>query len=703
MIANVMTSNGLIAESGVTVFCFRDSLTKIRHLFPQMEVHDDLHAHLQVKPLSKSNVCPRSNGKHDLARLDSSSKESESFVTPLPADSQLSDPQQYYSTHWKLPQHQQCVNSWDAAVLHKSSSQTAAHSAQHPTSQRRPASLSLGLSSGQGYAGAAATQSAASYGTQYPAAAALASYDPGVLDGPAQPSASDYSGSFSLQSGMMSPAAFVHNAQQMLLQQQQQMQQLQQQQQLQVSFQQQQRRSLPQKQQQHKEQPQRSHSSVAAAATAIASLAAAGCTRQQQQQAEGDSATSTMRAMLGDKTFYSIRSLLLKQQESFVQQMFELHRVVRVQNMACSEVADPLHKLTEQYSNRALARMQTSLLQNHRSSTKPSTSVSTPAAADQLASSCLRQHRCMPAGARPVDTDDCGAAAAADLPVHAQLLLNLPRTMRAAVAAATAGSDCTRSDVAAAKCYVQRESGLLRPVAAVGPVRLPLEKGFTGASAAAAAAAAKEEANGSGQYDEQQQQMPPPRRMIPEQAAQHQQRQQHQQSRQAAAAARTTNTSTARQSSSAATSTGLNLFRPAPQIDLSVATRFLAGGDQQSTTSGHYSFDPHSYWMKKHYGGASATAGNEQQQSSGVGSRSCQGAVSTLQKQQQQHPVSAAAAMPSGKECESAAAAAAPPTVLQWWQDPAATFGEVGLMDTADGGGGAAAGAVQCDVHNGVR
>jgi hypothetical protein len=65
-------------------------------------------------------------------------------------------------------------------------------------------------------------------------------------------------------------------------------------------------------------------------------------------------------------------------------------------------------------------------------------------------------------------------------------------------------------------------------------------------------------------------------------------------------------------------------------------------------------FDPHSYWMARHFGGAAL--------------------------QQQEEAAAAVAAAAAAAAAAGAPSASARP-VVQWWHDAAATFGEVGLLD----------------------
>jgi hypothetical protein len=491
-----------------------------------------------------------------------------------------------------------------------------------------------------------------------------------------------------------------------------------------------------------------------------------------------------------------MRSLLIKQQETFMQQMFDLHRLNRVQNMAWSEVMmnHEHNHLTEVYGQQALAAL---------NNAKP-----------QLLQGCAGRGSSarIDAPEQQLQRDDGGAAAVAALPVHMALLANIPSAMKAAVS--QPGSDSIKA-LNVLRYYARQGPGIIRPLAikstarsagVAGKGHCSSSAGLMGLAAAAAAAAsvggpamsgeetvqaaevapavaarfATQQQHGtdsSAAYrqqrqpphrntstrslqshpqpvpaspaaaavgsdvsnfhmfskppayrtSQQQQQvhqgdMPPPPPMLPELAAQHA----------AAAVAAAAAQQQQQQVDSVGAAgfqsvSGLNVFRPMPQIDPSFASKFLAGsqgGLSSSAVSAQPAFDPHSYWMKKHFGAASSIS---QQQG--------QDAVPTQQQQQQQQHqtaafdelVSAAAAvagahdsswrqhlaadatdanaavvaaatagyvagwggtssmsLPVQDQADVAldpAAAAAAPRPVHWWQDAEATFGEIGLLD----------------------
>ncbi|KAF6254396.1 hypothetical protein COO60DRAFT_322873 [Scenedesmus sp. NREL 46B-D3] len=245
---------------------------------------------------------------------------------------------------------------------------------------------------------------------------------------------------------------------------------------------------------------------------------------------------------------------------------------------------------------------------------------------------------------------------------------------------------------------------------------------------------------------QQQQDMPPPPRMAPEQAAQHvaaaaaqQQQMQHEQQQ---AVAAVMDAAAGMQQGAA----GLNVFRPMPQIDPTFASKFLAGGQGGAGAAAALGaaaprFDPHAYWMSKHYGGGAASSQQSQQQqqqeqqqvssASGQDAAAAGAAAAAVASglmgdamvaaaaacgggamrdahmaeagsaggaaSKQQHlsmaaasglaGLAAAAAAASAAAVDPAAAAATPRPVVHWWQDAAATFGEIGLMDPNACGG----------------
>lgn len=263
-----------------------------------------------------------------------------------------------------------------------------------------------------------------------------------------QPCISDCTASQSSPGAMVSPAAFVHSAQQMLLQQQQQMRQLEQQQ------------LLLAKQQQLSGSTSLYQEQSSLAAPAVTKLTAAGLAQIAQHSTQAPCSPRSVRAALGDRAYFSIRSLLLKQQEAFVDQIYELHRLVRVQQMATSESQHEHQLLTKQYSQTAVSQVQRSLSLAGHSTGQPTASAATTAAAPRASKGTKTPAA---AGKQAVGVDDRGEAAVAQLPIHAVLLGNLPRTMRAAVSAPSNKEFAGSLD--RSRYYAKAAAGLLKPVA----------------------------------------------------------------------------------------------------------------------------------------------------------------------------------------------------------------------------------------------
>jgi hypothetical protein len=116
----------------------------------------------------------------------------------------------------------------------------------------------------------------------------------------------------------------------------------------------------------------------------------------------------------------------------------------------------------------------------------------------------------------------------------------------------------------------------------------------------------------------------------------------------------------------------LNVFRPTPQFPPAEATRFLAGPVVNAP-----GFDPHSYWMRKHYGGSGPTLSTPAPAtapgtSGGLAGGEGPGEVVSA-------PLGGAGQ--EGGRSASASQGGPGPGPLCWWKDPAATFGELGCVD----------------------
>jgi hypothetical protein len=121
----------------------------------------------------------------------------------------------------------------------------------------------------------------------------------------------------------------------------------------------------------------------------------------------------------------------------------------------------------------------------------------------------------------------------------------------------------------------------------------------------------------------------------------------------------------------------LNVFRPTPQFPPAEASRFLAGPVVHGAGSG---FDPHSYWMKKHYGGsgpALSTPAPATAPATSGGMAGGPGAAEVVSA-----PVGGGGG--GGEEGgRSASASQGGPGGAPscWWQSPMGTFGELGCVD----------------------
>eukprot|EP00775_Hariotina_reticulata_P001726 gene1726-2069_t len=139
----------------------------------------------------------------------------------------------------------------------------------------------------------------------------------------------------------------------------------------------------------------------------------------------------------------------MKQQETFMQQLFDLHRLNRVQNMAWFEVMThhEHHHLTQVYGQEALAAL---------NSSKPQGSVGRGSSAFTGAAQQQQLQT------QQVQLDDGGAAAVAALPVHMALLANIPSAMKAAVSQPGSGSIAALN---VHRYHVRQGPAIIRPVA----------------------------------------------------------------------------------------------------------------------------------------------------------------------------------------------------------------------------------------------
>ena len=513
---------------------------------------------------------------------------------------------------------------------------------------------------------------------------------------------------------------------------------------------------------------------VATAPTAAAAVAGGGPSSSTRTTPED------MRARLGNRNYYMIRAMLLQQQETFVQQVFELHRLHRTQQHLSAELNSPEYQMTAQFAKEAVAVMRS--LTGGANPSGVTTSPVPPAAAIIRP----RTPQITKATAEEVAADDGGAAAVAVLSVHMALMPQVPSAMRRVVPQPTdfRGMEPSRyqvrRDTPGIRCPIPSRFVPRNSNAAGGPAMSgdTVEAGRTGnqksllgkraspcvssgeqpgakrqlewagvnAMAGGVKAGGMPAAAGTG-----------PKKMMSmpevpsgvklaqngsvkavsevqapsvgagrecgsddmqmqtgsgEQQEQQQEGGEEQQSKDlgggsqmqgqvssgaataaaaiagplAAAAAAMAGTAGAVAAVAAAGVAGvapcmtptmgapLNVFRPNPQISPAVASRFLAGDPLHNR-----GFDPHSYWMKKHYGnsssqqqGPAASQGDTQQQQEkeGVEDRvsPAPAAAATVR--------GAAVAVEVGTATDPAA-----PKVVHWWQNAEATFGEPGLID----------------------
>jgi hypothetical protein len=504
-----------------------------------------------------------------------------------------------------------------------------------------------------------------------------------------------------------------------------------------------------------------------------------------------------MRAQLGNRNYYMIRAMLLQQQETFMQQVFELHRLHRTQQHLSAELNSPEYLMTAQFAKEAVAVMRSAAagtnpsLVTGRPSPSPAAAARAPAAAAAAKNSSggmaggMRAAQIVKATAEEMAADDTGAAAVALLSVHMALMPQVPSVMRKlvpqpkdfrgmepsryqvrwdapgvhcpipsrfvlrnssgaggpAVSGDTVeagpdgnkksllgkrGSPCVTSGV---QPGVKRQQELVRAADAVGKVQaataatggqgatgVPVPKSSLGPKlpqngsvgtlpdSAAVASAGREcgsddvqvQLSGSGEEPEQQHEGCEEQQSKDTGGGSQLQGQVSSGAATAAAAmAGPLATAAAIMSGAAgavaaaaaagaapvppcippAIGAPLNVFRPNPQISPSVASRFLSGDPLHNR-----GFDPHSYWMKKHYG--SSISGQQQQQTTPAmsqGEKEQQQKVLVVEDRASPLPADMAAAALNG--VGGAQDAPAAPKVVHWWQNAEATFGEPGLID----------------------
>jgi hypothetical protein len=180
-------------------------------------------------------------------------------------------------------------------------------------------------------------------------------------------------------------------------------------------------------------------------------------------------ADATRRA-LGERGFYLARATILRQQETFRAQVFELHRLARTQAALEAEHAAPHAAATAAYAAEAEALL-----------AARATAAGTPSARkrpreapeDEGAGplpALAKRREPPPGGQRPVEEDDRGAHAVGSLPLHVSLMLNIPSRLRKGILAGAPAGASAPAAVAADLFWAPRKTaGVRRPVASRYP------------------------------------------------------------------------------------------------------------------------------------------------------------------------------------------------------------------------------------------
>jgi hypothetical protein len=180
-----------------------------------------------------------------------------------------------------------------------------------------------------------------------------------------------------------------------------------------------------------------------------------------------------MRAALGERGFYLARAMILRQQEAFRAQVYDLHRVARAQAALAAELAAPHAAATAAYAAEAAA-----LLASRRAPDQPDDASGQPdggrkrgRGGDDAGGAAKRREAALPPGGeRPVGEDDRGARAVESLPLHMSLMLNIPSRLRKGILAGAPPGASAPASVAADLFWAPRKTaGVRRPVASRYP------------------------------------------------------------------------------------------------------------------------------------------------------------------------------------------------------------------------------------------
>lgn len=407
------------------------------------------------------------------------------------------------------------------------------------------------------------------------------------------------------------------------------------------------------------------------------SAAADACTWQ---------APGSMKRQLGKRNFYLVRSLLVRQQEAFVGQLWELHRVHRIQQYLWTELVSPDHDMTAHFEKEACDVL-------HSQPSLPCPSTLAPGLA------------LVPRGIDPKSVDDLRVAATASLPVHVGLMQHLPSSMKKAVSSQPAR-------VVPDQYFMPRHiAGVHKPVAArmcppagaramsgdptvqvsprqqhTGPQYSSRAQCEAGEKDTAAQPAPKAQPVHSQQQPvEANKPHSGPVAVHPQPAVEccfkvpQQQLPGHYQDAVGARQGQQQPSSSMtllQDAINGADAQPLNAFRPNSQISPHFASQFLAG-----QPAGMPSFDPHAFWFAKHFQTHMQQQQQQQLQASSAADAAATAAPSS------QHAVQESATAPEQQQPQPSSAPAGPSAVpaksnsqvVRWWQDPNALFGQLGL------------------------
>lgn len=334
-------------------------------------------------------------------------------------------------------------------------------------------------------------------------------------------------------------------------------------------------------------------------------------------------APPAMISKYGERQFHMFRSIMLHQQEMFTSQLYELHRLVKMQKCLASELSSVQHPMTAHYEGEVMKLLEScrqqqealqlrqrflsdiALLKNLPSSLRSEIS-SSPSS--QVSSAAYKVPRTRPGVLCPVPSRMCSSGA--KLP--SDETISQPTVMQ---------SRGKTKDVLLEAKESPFNASIETPAQVGEAPSIVQQIGLTGSDEVAVSG--------------KEQVITTTRSLLPQLPV---------------------------------------LFQPPPLPPMPMASRLLQGGFGGG-------FDPHAFWFAKHYDNTHTKPSGGSK--GAPGDKPCQGSAAEKRCQVEElTPVVGAAHPGPGPPGSSSAGGAGTSKVLRWWQDATQTFGEPGLMDS---------------------